>query len=315
MEPLWDMSGPAKSQKYFIGPAGWSYEDWKGIVYPSRAGRGLQPLAYLARYFNTIEINSSFYHIPAPSQCEKWLETVEPFVAFQFTVKLWQGFTHVRESLDDRSLKQWHAALEPLRDAGRLGAVLVQFPWSFKRTTANTRYLEALAHALAPDPLAIETRHDGWNHESFLNWLRENGYAFCNIDQPPLKRCLPPTEHVTAPQAYVRLHGRNEANWFREDADVVERYKYLYTKEELGDWIERFRRLIEKAEKVFVITNNHAEGRAVANAIEIQSLLSGEKVKAPPTLVRRYSDLAEFSRTPPADAQNGLIDGEQLSLF
>lgn len=298
-----------------IGPAGWSYEDWEGIVYPRRREKGFLPLVYLARYFNAVEINSSFYRIPAPSQCEKWTDEIEPFDDFLFSVKLFQKFTHVRDRLDDRALRQWHEALEPLRRANRLGAVLVQFPWSFKLTRQNTKYLEALTGALAPDPLAIEVRHDSWNRGDFLSWLRERGHAFCNIDQPRLSRCLPPTEHVTAPLAYVRLHGRNAENWFREEAGVAERYNYLYCKDELRDWAERFRRLIEKAEKVFVITNNHTEGRAVVNALQIRAMMTGKKVDAPPTLVRRYPELAEFTRKPPKGAPPEPVDGEQLSLF
>jgi uncharacterized protein YecE (DUF72 family) len=311
------MASPELSEfllELHLGPAGWSYSDWDGVVYPARRGRGFRPLQYLARYFNAVEINTSFYRIPSPSLCEKWAEEVEPFDDFLFSAKLWQDFTHVREALDTRSLNQWHSAMEPLRRAGRLGAVLVQFPWSFKRTRPNAKYLDALTLALAPDPLAIEMRHDSWNSADFLAWLRERGHAFCNIDQPRLGHCLPPTEHVTAPLTYIRLHGRNTENWFREEADVAERYKYLYSKEEIGDWVERFRRLIEKAEKVFVITNNHTEGRAVVNALQIKAMLTDSKVEAPPGLVRRYPELADFAQTPPSDEPMPPA-GEQLSLF
>lgn len=304
-----------ESPQFYIGPAGWSYRDWDGIVYPARGGCGFHPLVYLAHYFNAIEINSSFYRIPTPSQCERWAELVAPIAGFSFSVKLWQDFTHVREKIDKEALNQWHAALEPLRSGDLLGAVLVQFPWSFRRTRQNVKHLDALTVALAPDPLTIEMRHDSWNNEEFLEWLRERGYAFCNIDQPPLSRCLPPTEHVTAPLAYVRLHGRNSENWFREEADVAERYNYLYSKQELGDWVERLRRLIEKAEKVFVITNNHTEGRAVANALQIKSMLSDTKVEVPPTLSRRYPELAPFTKSPPPGEPRGPTEGEQMSLF
>ena len=305
----------SQNTRLCIGPAGWSYADWNGIVYPQRRGRGFQPLTYLARYFNAVEINSSFYRIPLPGQCERWIAEVGRFDDFLFSVKLWQDFTHVRAELDKQSLNQWHSAMEPLRRANRLGAVLVQFPWSFKRTRQNVKYVEMLTMALAPDPLAIEMRHDSWNASEFLAWLRERGHAFCNIDQPPLRRCLPPTEHVTAPLAYVRLHGRNAENWFREEADVAERYKYLYAKEELADWAKRFHTLIEKAEKVFVITNNHTEGRAVVNAFQIRAMLSGQKVEAPARLVRHYPELADCVKVPASDEDKGSPDSEQLSLF
>lgn len=304
-----------KSAQLYVGPAGWSYPDWDGIVYPAQRPRGFRPLVFLARYFNLVEINSTFYRIPSPQQCEKWIEAIEPFEEFLFTVKLWQEFTHVRERLDTQALNQWHAALNPLRRADRLGAVLVQFPWSFRCTRENARYIEELAMALAPDPLAIEVRHDSWDCEEFVGWLRENGHAFCNIDQPLLERCLPPTGHVTAPFAYVRLHGRNRENWFRENADVGERYKYLYSRQELEEWAERLKRLIEKAEKVFVITNNHTEGRAAANALQIKSMVLNEKVACPATLIRRYPDLADYVTSPPKEQSGGPIEGEQLSFF
>lgn len=304
-----------EGSQLYIGPAGWSYRDWDGIVYPPRRRRGFHPLLYLAGYFNAVEINSSFYRIPTPDQCEKWADLVGPVGGFLFSVKLWQDFTHVREEIDRGALNLWHAALQPLRSAKVLGAVLVQFPWSFKRTRQNARYLEALTMALAPDPLAIEMRHDSWNDEEFVDWLRDRGHAFCSIDQPQLDGCLPPTEHVTAPLAYVRLHGRNSENWFREEADVAERYNYLYSKQELTGWVERLRRLIEKAEKVLVITNNHTEGRAVANALQIKSMLSDKKVEMPPTLLRHYPDLAPFAKSAPPDESPGPTEGEQMSLF
>lgn len=302
-------------KKIFLGPSGWSYTDWKSVVYPRRLPRGCTQLSWIARYFNAVEINTSFYHIPNPKQCEKWLAQVEPFETFTFAVKLWQDFTHVRDDVNSRSLNHWHAAMEPLRRAGRLGCVLVQFPWSFKRTSQNTRYLEALTLSLAPDPLAIEVRHDSWNQEEFVDWLRDNRYAFCNIDQPLLHRCLPPTEHVTAPMIYVRLHGRNRQDWFRDDANVVDRYRYLYRKAELNEWVERLRRLIEKAEQVFVFANNHAEGRAAANALQIKSMLTEKRVEAPPTLVRRYPELREYANVPPTGLGPDPADAEQLSLF
>ncbi|MBM3335110.1 DUF72 domain-containing protein, partial [Candidatus Sumerlaeota bacterium] len=237
----------APHSSLYIGPAGWSYEDWEGIVYARPRVRGFRPLAYLAHYFNCVEINSTFYRIPPPSVADKWVAQVEPFDDFLFSVKLWEGFTHVPASggqVDAQALKQWGAALDPLRRSDRLGAVLVQFPWSFRRTRANASYLDVLTENLTPDPLVIEMRHDSWNSKDYLAWLRERACAFCNIDQPLLSRCLPPTEHVTASLAYVRFHGRNRENWFREDAEVAERYKYLYSKEGLSDWVERFRRLI-----------------------------------------------------------------------
>jgi uncharacterized protein YecE (DUF72 family) len=300
-----------------IGPAGWSYEDWKGIVYPEKKPRGFEPLPYVARFFNAVEINSSFYHIPAPKTTEKWARLIEPFEDFLFTAKLWQEFTHVRDPIDGQALREWHQAMAPLRRDGRLGAVLLQFPWSFKRAPETMRYLGALTEALEPGPLVIEVRHDSWLDEEYFAWLRARQIAFCNIDQPAMGHCIPPTEHVTAPVAYVRLHGRNYRDWFRDEADVAERYRYLYSKDEISEWVGRLRKVIEKAEKVFVIGNNHTEGRAFANGLQIKSMLAGEKVDSPPELPHVYPELAEFVKpAEPVPAPAQTPDGpEQLSLF
>jgi len=308
---------PTIAGKIRLGPAGWSYSDWNGVVYPRRRGRNFHPLKYLARFFNALEINTTFYHIPPPAHSEEWVKVLERIEDFLLTVKVWQGFTHVRAALETRALNRWHAAIEPLRRSKRLGAVLLQFPWSFRRNRRNFAYLEALAMALAPDPLAIEMRHDSWNCDEFLAWLREKGYAFCNIDQPRLERCLTPTDYVTAPIGYVRLHGRNSEKWFNEGAENPERYEYLYRPEpELVEWAERVRRMVEKTRLVFVITNNHPGGRAVANALQIKAILSGEKVEAPPTLLRRYpEELRPYVCLTPRGGRSEEPDAEQLSLF
>jgi uncharacterized protein YecE (DUF72 family) len=179
--------------RIFVGPAGWAYADWKGIVYPHRRPRGFHEAAYLAEYFDTIEINTSFYQPLRPENCVKWIELVAANSRFLFTAKLWQKFTHeAGASADDE--RAVRAGFDVLRDAGKLGAVLLQFPFSFHRTPENVAYLKTLIGRFRDYPLVVEVRHGSWNEKEFFETLEEFGVGFCNIDQPLIGRSLKPSE-------------------------------------------------------------------------------------------------------------------------
>jgi len=284
-----------------VGPAGWSYEDWAGIVYPARRPRGFHEAAYLAEFFDTIELNVTFYRPVTAATARGWLARVAANPRFLFTAKLWQQLTHER-ALTAENVGAVRPALEALADAGKLGAVLAQFPWSFKNAEENCDYLEKLVERFRDLPVVVEVRHASWNDRSFYEWLNEHGVGFCNIDQPVIGRSLGPSGRATAPVGYVRLHGRNYEEWFREpesgkreDASGAERYNYLYSVEELKPWAERIRPLAETAEQTFVITNNHFHGKAVTNALQLIHLLTGRRVKAPRPLLARYPELAAIT--------------------
>ena len=125
-----------------VGPAGWSYKDWRGIVYPAERPCGFHELAFLTQYFNTVEINVTFYRPLPPSTSIMWSKRIEPNPAFRFTAKLWRGFTHDRNATaqDEKEFKE---GIAPLLEAGRLGALLLQFPWSFRNTPENREYVAA----------------------------------------------------------------------------------------------------------------------------------------------------------------------------
>lgn len=282
----------------FVGPAGWSYRDWHGKVYPSPKPRGFDELAYLARYFDTVEVNSSFYAPIRAAQTIAWIERTSHNPRFLFTAKLLGRFTHAREAGWTREeLASVREPLEPLREAGKLGALLAQFPWSFRRTAENREWLARLTDEFADLPLVAEIRHASWNTPEFFQSLRDRGVGFVNIDQPP-NTGIEPTERATAPVAYVRLHGRNLDSWFRDDAGVNERYNYLYSAEELEPWCERALQLERVSEQVFLITNNHFEGQAVANAAMIKARLGGETVPVPPALFDAYPNVLQGVATP-----------------
>jgi uncharacterized protein YecE (DUF72 family) len=293
-----------------VGPAGWSYDDWAGIVYPARKPRGFHEAAYLARFFDTIEINTTFYHPPEARMARAWARRVAENPAFQFTAKLWQRFTHDRNANreDEKIFKE---GIRPLVEAGRLGALLVQFPWSFKNTKANREYLGGLMMMFMEHPLVIEVRHASWNRAEVFEWLAESGVGFCNIDQPVIGRSLAPTARATAPVGYVRLHGRNYEQWFSSTETGAERYNYLYSMEELEPWAERIRKVAESAGVTFVVTNNHFRGQAIANALQLVSLLRGGPVRVPETMLAHYPQLQEIASAEPLPVP----PGETGSLF
>jgi uncharacterized protein YecE (DUF72 family) len=280
-----------------FGPAGWDYPDWRGVVYPRPAPRGFDPLAYLARWFDTVEVNSTFYRPARPEVARAWCERVAARRSFRFTAKLWKRLTHEREAYGADDVEAARAALDVLAGEGRLGAVLAQFPWSFRRDAAALEWLRDLFRALSGLPLVLEVRHASWNVPETYAELAERGVGFVNVDQPLFRSSLRPSAVATARVGYVRVHGRNYRDWFREDAGRDARYDYLYPAEELAPWAERTRALADApaVEDVYVVTNNHFEGKAVANASMLQALVEERRVEAPPGVVERYrATLAPF---------------------
>src|SRR5215470_3285117 len=270
--------------KVRVGPAGWSYKDWVGYVYPSPRPKGFHEAEYLAQFFDTIEINTSFYGPIRTEHAQLWLEKVAANPRFMFTAKLWQKFTHDAIPRKEPSKpvtptateeKQAREGLDVLRAAEKLGAVLLQFPFSFHRTVATMKYLQRLLKQFAEYPLVVEVRHATWNVPEVFELLREHRSGFCNIDQPLIGRSLKPSAETTAPVGYVRLHGRRFDTWFTDDPDVPrhERYNYLYSTDELKPWAERIEQVAEDATDVYVVANNHYQGKAAVNALQLIAML------------------------------------------
>ena len=297
-----------------IGPAGWSYSDWSGYVYPTPRPKGFHEATYLAQFFDTIEINTSFYQPLQPDHAKQWLDRVAANPQFVFTAKLWQKLTHELSvtatadaspaaalpisAEDDRAIR---AGFDVLHQAGKLGAVLLQFPISFHHRAETSTYLHALLKHFADYPLAVELRHASWNHPDVFALLREQNVALCNLDQPLIGRSLPPSDETTASLGYVRLHGRRYDTWFSDDPELPmhERYNYLYSREELAPWAERIRTVSARTRTTFVITNNHYLGKAVVNALELLSMLKSSKVQVPDPLRLRYPELDSIAANPP----------------
>jgi uncharacterized protein YecE (DUF72 family) len=300
-----------------VGTAGWSYKDWEGIFYPSGMRRRKQhPLEFLAQCFDVVEINTSFYGHIKPELAKLWVRkagAVNP--EFMFTAKLHQSFTHspiavmeptsaatIRPNDEDERLAR--EGLDALASTGKLGALLIQFPVSFKNSSLNREYLESLLRQFIEFPRVVEVRHDTWDNPETLRYFTERNVAFCNIDQPLIGRSLEATEHVTSPVAYVRLHGRNYDQWFEAEKGA-DRYNYLYNEAELAGWKEKIERIAQKAEITYVVANNHFEGKAGVNALQLKHMLSGKRVKTTETLLQHYPQLKSIA-DPIAGDNDGL---------
>lgn len=278
-----------------IGPAGWSYADWKNLVYPANSGSSFDPLGYLASFFDTIEINSTFYRIATGSTAVSWVSRVAHNSQFKFTVKLHRNFTHARELVVAEDEGGVRATLDPLAESARLGALLLQFPWSFKNSSLNRAYLASLLERFRNYPLAAELRHSSWLRPAVYQSLHRRAVALCNIDQPLFANSIEPSSTTTSPLGYVRLHGRNYENWFKENAGVVERYDYLYSLEELREWVDNIRLISKSARDTYIVANNHSRGQAIVNALEIKAQITGEKVPVPGSLLEEYPRLLTFA--------------------
>jgi uncharacterized protein YecE (DUF72 family) len=277
-----------------VGPAGWSYADWDGIVYPRPRPRGFHEAEYLAQFFDTVEINTSFYQPLRAAMAKSWVTRVEQNPDFKFTSKLWRRFTHERRA-NHEDEKTFKAGLAPLAAAGRLGALLVQFPWSFKNTRESREYLGALVVQFMEYPLVVEVRHASWNQPEIFQLLAELGVGFCNLDQPVIGRSMGPSERATAAVGYVRLHGRNYEQWFSSEDRPEERYNYLYSLAELEPWAQRIKQVARQAEVTYVIANNHFEGKAIVNALQLTRLISDRPVTVPESLAERYPELRQIA--------------------
>lgn len=290
----------------YVGTAGWDYKDWEGIVYPAQIKKSQHPVEYMARYFDMLEINTSFYGHIKPEWGKLWCRKarlVNP--QFLFTAKLNRAFTHspvaVVESTSSETIRigpndeAWaQAGFDSIAQENMLGAVLLQFPISFKNTDRNRDFLDSLLEKFCQYPLAVEVRHNSWTNEGTLRYFTQKGVAFCNIDQPILGKAVAPSTQVTSHIGYVRLHGRNYEQWFDSDSKN-DRYNYLYTQPELEKWKGRIEVIAGEAQKTFVVANNHFEGKAAVNALQLKSMLRGDTVSVPPSLRNRYWELSEIA--------------------
>ena len=283
------------SGRIHVGTAGWSYKDWDGVLYPKPRPRGFDPLTFLSQYVGVVEVNSTFYRPVEPNVARGWVARVADAPDFRFTAKASKRFTHERTTAFTRAeVAEVCRGFRVMHNAGKLGAVLLQFPWSFRRTDENRQWLDDVTNAFARFPLVVEVRHVSWSVPDFYSELAERGIGFVNIDQPLFRHSIKPSAAVTAPVGYVRIHGRNYHEWFRKDAGVEARYDYLYSPAELKPWAERAREVATSgADDVYVVANNHYRAQAAVNAVQLLSMVRDEPVPAPDLLYENYEPQLE----------------------
>ncbi len=302
--------------RIYVGPAGWSYPDWNGSVYPVKQKEGFDPLAFISCYFNLVELNNTFYRIPGQGTVRGWVRRIAGTPDFLFTVKAFRNFTHGSGPLLQSEIEAFKSAISPVLSEGRLGAVLLQFPWSFRYSRDTRQHVERLTKSLNPFPLAVEVRHGSWGSEDAVDFIRSTEATLCGIDQPLIGHSLTPKTHLAGRSgAYFRLHGRNTAKWFGPDTTRDERYNYLYSKDELSLWAKKITLTSETIDRIFIVLNNHFRGQAVANALELKSLLSGETVRAPESLLRAFPRLRSIASTPAGEGPGSPEPPAQGELF
>jgi len=257
-----------------IGTSGFSYQDWIGIFYPENTDKK-DMLKLYAQKFKVTEINSTYYRIPHPATFY-YLQQKVP-ADFKFVVKANQEMTHNREE-NPAVFNDFKTSIKPLLEAGKFACVLAQFPYSFYNTSPNQDYIFRFKDRMEDMPLVVEFRNSKWINNETFRILKKHNIGFCCVDQPQLKGLLPPLAEATSDLGYIRFHGRNKANWW-EHEKAYQRYDYLYTEEELREWIPKIKNITEKTKDQYIFMNNHYKAKAVKNALMLIKLLR-EEIKA-----------------------------------
>lgn len=255
-----------------VGTCGFSYKDWVGPFYPEGTPDRAM-LEYYATRYDLLELDYTYYSMPVrrtiAGMCERTPE------AFTFCVKAHKSMTH--EISDDPAqvsaiFARFIDAVRPMADVGKLGCILVQFPWSFRPSNPNAAYIAGLGRLLPDMPVTVEFRNTEWVQERTFDLLRRSRLGFCCVDEPRLSGLFPPLAVATSPLAYLRFHGRNAAKWWKHE-QAWERYNYLYSRDELEEWVPRIRALAGQAERTMVLFNNCHVGQAATNADMLAQML------------------------------------------
>jgi uncharacterized protein YecE (DUF72 family) len=258
----------------YIGTAGFSYQDWKGAFYPKDQDKR-HMLEYYSSRFPVVEVNSTWHALPSPKSILSMARRTPP--DFEFILKAYKGLTHQYED-NDEEFTRFRELIRPMEDHGKLACLLAQFPWGFKNTDANRDYLKHFREKLPDQEIAVEFRNEEWITDETLDLLRQLKMAFCCVDEPRLKGLVKPHVFLTTNIGYVRFHGRNYETWWDRKRKSWERYNYLYSEEELQEWVPRIMELEKKAERTYTIFNNHYRGKAARNAAMMAQLLPAEDV-------------------------------------
>jgi uncharacterized protein YecE (DUF72 family) len=313
-----------------IGTCSWADETLTKVWYPRGVRSGEERLRYYAERFDTVEANSTYYRLPDPHAVELWAERTPP--GFTMHVKAFGVMTRHPVKLaalppdlrdvpaDDRGrvdrpsrefraevFRRFREALEPLRTAGKLGGILMQFPSYVVYKPHSLEYIDWAQEQLPGDELLIEFRHASWldedNRAATLAFLEERGLTYVIVDAPRMegRNVLPTVVAATSPTAYVRFHGRNEKTWNRRTGSAAERFDYLYSEEELRKWAGPLRELAGQAQTVYAMFNNNGRSTMPSLSAVEQSEVEaeeGETVAQAPTNALMLRSLLQQARLP-----------------
>jgi len=310
------------SARIRVGTSGWSYPSgqgtWNGIFYPEKKLKSFDDLAFYAEHFDTVEVNSTFYRVPALKTTQEWVKRTPP--NFEFSLKLFQKFTHPEmflkatgenpADLDRKDVDGFRATIEPLADAGKLGPLLAQFPASFKNEPGSRDYLAWLLHAFKEYDVAVELRHRSFSDDPVetMDLLAEHDAALVQIDEPKFKTSIRQDRRANVKTFYyLRLHGRNAAQWWKHDKSE-DRYNYLYSAPELEEIVEAAEEASRDVKKAYLYANNHFSAKSVANAATMKEKLGQDLGGGyPEAFVQRYPDLKGLVKILPATPSDKLV--------
>jgi uncharacterized protein YecE (DUF72 family) len=300
--------------QFKIGTSGYSYagpppKGWAGVFYPTK-GKRVDALEYYSRFFDTVEINSSFYGPPSPAMAEGWVRKTPD--DFEFSLKLWQKFTHARkvgqpgaapneswEEATQADVDVFRSGVEPLARSGKLGTLLLQYPAGFYATPGNVEKLGATLQTFHEYPRVVELRHRSWSDAAgeTRSLLESHGASLALIDEPKFESSIRQKAEAVGETLYLRAHGRNAAKWWTH-GESWERYDYCYSSEEIKTLAERLRTALSAGPHVKTVRiyfNNHARAYATANALMLLHEL-GLKVKSAPSaeLLAAFPQLAQI---------------------
>jgi uncharacterized protein YecE (DUF72 family) len=297
----------------YIGMGGWDLEPFNNVFYPPRPRKGFRKLEYYSQFFDSVEINATFYSTAlGPDHARRWLDDVSGNKDFIFTVKLFQGFTHTYAAVYN-DVRAVHRLLEPLADAGRMGGLLIQFPYSFTNINERRLYLVQLAKALQPHRLFVEVRHNSWNSPLMYNFFQENKLHLVNVDLPGIKQHMPLTCQSWNGAAYFRMMGRNVMTWDRPFSKhpsgnylVSDRYQYLYKDRELEHLLTLVEQMRQRAGSTFVVFHNDPQANSLVNGFQLRHMVRHKhRVLVPENLVTAFPSLKQISA--PVNVQHPLF--------
>jgi uncharacterized protein YecE (DUF72 family) len=263
-----------------IGTSGWSYPKgegtWNGYFYPPGNNSELE---YYSCFFNTVEVNSTFYRPPDPRVSEGWVKKTPP--EFIFTVKLWQKFTHPAmyraatgetAAISSGDVTLFKSGIEPIMKSGKMGALLAQFPPSFTSDSYGKQILTTILNTFGEYRMAVELRHKSWSDDpSTPELLKKHNACWVQIDEPKFDFSIAPEVPSTSDMSYFRFHGRNAEMWWKGDTET--RYMYLYSKTEIDQLAQKVAAASAKSAATFAFFNNHYKANAPRNAGDLIKVL------------------------------------------